>query len=334
MGFTEKYRPTKLSQVIGQDEIKIRIQNCIEQGVDDFPTHLLFLGAPGIGKTTMATIVGRELFGKDWRQSFEEFNASDDRGIKVVREKIKKMAKILNKKIIFLTEFDQMTKDAQHALRRIMETHKGNTIFILDANNSSSIINAIKSRCAVFYFQALDDRTVLKYLIKVIKAEKVKVNPKDPNFRRAMTKLAVMSNGDLRSALNNLQTLISGNKEITYKNIVSLAPTEEAGTILRKALAGDIEGSVSLLEEYIVQKNYRWEELFKNWLGLLRKMPEKEEDEQLKADKKALAYNIMYKMSDFEDRCRRGNEPLLQLSAFLAYVWRAPMLLVKQSAVQ
>jgi replication factor C small subunit len=249
-----------------------------------------------------------------------------------VREDIKKMAKVLNKKIIFLTEFDQMTTDAQHALRRIMETHKKNTIFIMDANNASKIIPAIKSRCAIFYFQPLDNRTILKYLIRIIKTEKVKVNPKDPNFRRAMTKLAVMSRGDLRSALNNLQTLISGNKEITYKNIVSLQPTEEAGTILNKALSGDMEGAIGLLEEYIIQKNYRWEELFKTWHRILIKMPDKEEDEQLKANKKALAYNIMFKMSDFEDRCRRGNEPLLQISAFLAYVWRAPMLLVKQSA--
>lgn len=332
MGFTEKYRPILLDQVIGQDEIKIRVRNCIDQGVEDFPTHLLFLGAPGTGKTTIAQIVGRELWGSEWRQYFHELNASDDRGIKIVREEIKKMAKILNKKIIFLTEFDQMTKDAQHALRRIMETHKKNTIFILDGNNASNIIGAIKSRCAVFYFQPLDDRTILKFLIRVIKREKVKVNPKDPAFRRAMTKLAVMSRGDVRSALNNLQTLISKNKEITYKNIVSLQPTEEAGTILNKALAGDVEGSIDLLEDYITQKNYRWEELFKSWRRILRDMPRREEDEQLKADKKALAYNILYKMGDFEARCRRGNEPLVQLTSFLAYVWHVPTLLVKQSA--
>lgn len=339
MPYTLKYRPRTLDRIIGQEDIKERIQNCIDKGLNEFPSHLLFLGPPGSGKTTMAEIVGRELFketlGNRWRQAFKELNASDDRGIKIVREEIKIMAKMLNKKIIFLTEFDQMTSEAQHALRRIMERYKKITIFIIDGNNEAKIIPAIRSRCAIFRFKPLDVKTVARYLMRILVTEKVKIptikrggkTVASPEVQRAILKLAIVSEGDLRGSLNNLESLVTKNLELCYKNVIALLPTEEADTIFNKAVKGDLESSLNLLEDYLIQKNYRWEDLFRCWYKVLRKYPDGETDEQIKANKKCLAYNIMFQMSQFEANCRMGNIPLHQISSFLAFVWKAPSLM-------
>lgn len=341
MGYTERYRPRTLKGMIGHKEIKERIQNLLDRGVDDWPTHLLFTGDTGTGKTAMAEVIARELFGKRWRDRYKEYNASDERGIKVVRTKIKVIAKILNKKIIFLTEADHMTDDAQHAMRRIMERYKKTTIFILDCNYEHMMIKPLRSRTALFRFKPLDPNLMLKFIVRVLVNEKVKL-PKtiitdkstqkkkrvvSPDVQLALKKLVGMSEGDMRFCLNNLETLITKNQELSYKNMLQFQPTEEANTIFNKALSGDLDGSVKLLSDYLIQKNYDWGFLFKSWHKLLLNMPNGKDQDQDKARAKELAYNIMYEMGHAERDTRAGNIPLYQISSFLAYVWRAPQLL-------
>ena len=157
----EKYRPQSLDTVVGHDAITERLRRYVAE--EDLP-HLLFAGPAGTGKTSTSTAIAREIYGEDWRENFLELNASDERGIDVVRDRIKSFARAAfggaDHRIIFLDEADALTDDAQSALRRTMEQFSDNTRFILSCNYSSQIIDPIQSRCAVFRFSPLGDDAV------------------------------------------------------------------------------------------------------------------------------------------------------------------------------
>ena len=152
--WTEKYRPSNFSSVVGQDEIIKRVQALTNSL--NIP-HLLFAGPAGTGKSTLALIIVKELYGENWRENYLELNASDERGINIVREKVKNFARTKSLgnvpfKIIFLDEADALTPEAQQALRRTMENYSSTCRFILSCNYSSKIIDPIQSRCAVLKF--------------------------------------------------------------------------------------------------------------------------------------------------------------------------------------
>ena len=153
----EKYRPLRLADIVGQDEIIERLESYVRSG--NLP-HLLFTGSAGVGKTTAAVSLAREFFGESWHMNFRELNASDERGIDVVRNQIKQFARTsplggATFKILFLDEADALTTDAQAALRRTMESYAQTCRFILSCNYSSKIIDPIQSRCAIYRFKPL-----------------------------------------------------------------------------------------------------------------------------------------------------------------------------------
>ena len=150
---TEKYRPKEWSEVIGQNDIVRKMKAITKRGFKEIP-HLCFIGMPGCGKTTIAYIVAKEL-----NVSIEEINASDERGIDVIRGKVKNYSKMSKDLIILLDECDNLTFDSQQALRRILELSKNK--FILSANKENKVISPIKSRCALFHFDGLQDKDVL-----------------------------------------------------------------------------------------------------------------------------------------------------------------------------
>ncbi|PIO01478.1 Replication factor C small subunit, partial [Candidatus Pacearchaeota archaeon CG09_land_8_20_14_0_10_30_9] len=168
--WTEKYRPKNFDEVVGQDGIIKRIKALTNSL--NIP-HLLFAGPAGTGKSTLALIVVKELFGENWRENYLELNASDERGINIVREKVKNFARTkslgnVSFKVIFLDEADALTPEAQQALRRTMENYSATCRFILSCNYSSKIIDPIQSRCAIFRFKLLEKKDVDKYLKRIV----------------------------------------------------------------------------------------------------------------------------------------------------------------------
>ena len=170
--WVEKYRPKRIEQIVNQKDVIISLKNLIKKP-NELP-HLLFTGPAGVGKTTTALCLSMELLGGEWKRDTLELNASDERGIKMVRERVKEFAAVIklpsgnNKekpyRIIILDEADEMTSEAQTALRRIIEDSSKTTRFIIICNYLSQIIEPIQSRCAIFHFTRLEEEDVLKYL--------------------------------------------------------------------------------------------------------------------------------------------------------------------------
>jgi len=203
----EKYRPIVLDDITGNSETIERLKVIARDG--NCP-HIIISGAPGIGKTTSILCLAHALLGDAYKEGVLELNASDERGIDVVRNKIKTFANtkvtlpVGRHKIIILDEADSMTAGAQQALRRTMEIYSNTTRFALACNNSSKIIEPIQSRCAILRYGKLKDQEVLKRLVEIAAAEKVKY------AEDGLAALIFTSEGDMRQAINNLQSTVSG----------------------------------------------------------------------------------------------------------------------------
>jgi replication factor C small subunit len=249
--WSEKYRPKKLSEVVDQKEIVKGIGNLIKS--PDIP-HMLFAGPAGVGKTTSALCIAMELLGEEWRKNTLELNASDERGIKMVRERVKEFAASIKlatdkefgkPKIIILDEADEMTPEAQTALRRIIEDSARTTRFIIICNYLSQIIEPIQSRCVVFRFTRLPKEEVIDHLQTICEKEKVKYEEK------AIAQIFDATRGDLRHSINIMQAA-AGMGSVSAANVtaaVGLSGRSKVGEVLRLALGGKFnEARAKLLE--------------------------------------------------------------------------------------
>ena len=304
--WTEKYRPQKLSDVIGQDNIIERLSAFVKSR--SLP-HCLFAGPAGCGKTTTALAIANELYGNDWKSNFLELNASDERGIDTIRVKVKDFARTIpmknNFKIIYLDEADALTRDAQHALRRTMEKYSNTARFILACNFSSRIIEPIQSRCAVLRFSKLNEDDVIKYLKEIAKLESLNVDEK------AHKTLAYLSEGDMRKAINMLQTAAITNKKITEDTIyeiTSRADPEAVKKMVLSALGGDFKQARSQLMNLLYEKGISGEDIIKEIHSQIFAL--NIEDRQ--------KLELIEKVGEYEFRLTEGSNPRIQLEALLA----------------
>jgi len=305
----EKYRPRSLKEVVGQKEITDRLQSYVRS--KNLP-HLMFAGSPGTGKTTCALALAKELFGEGWKDNFVEMNASDERGIDVVRGKIKEFARTspiggAGFKIIFLDEADALTNDAQSALRRTMERYSAICRFIISCNYSSKIIEPIQSRCAVFRFRQLKMEDVKKYLQQIAKVEKLEV------AEDALDALVHVANGDMRKAVNSLQVAASLSEKITVDVVYQTTGTahpEEVKKLLETALKGDFLEARSQLDELMITYGLSGEDVIrqihKQFFEL--NIPDIEK------------VRLIDKTGEVEFRIVEGSNERIQLEALLAYL--------------
>ena len=249
--WVEKYRPRKLSELVNHKEIVGSI-NSMLKNKSELP-HLLFSGSAGVGKTTAALCVSREILGEHWRDYTLELNASDERGINMVRERVKKFSRFAGLdteipfKMIILDEADEMTSDAQTALRRIIEDTAKICRFILIANNLSKIIEPIQSRCVVFKFAKIPSKEILSQLKSIAKKENIKADEKGLNA------ICDYIDGDLRHGINILQAVASSGNvtESAVKSVVGLTKTKDVQDVLKLSLTGKISDARNKMIELI-----------------------------------------------------------------------------------
>ncbi len=310
--WVEKYRPKNLDEVVGLKDI-VESLKAFMKNPKTMP-HLMLAGVPGTGKTTIALAIAHELYGTNWKSFTLELNASDERGIDTVRERIKDFSRYSRTgfgnipfALIILDECDQMTGPAQTALRRIMEIGSRTSRFILICNQSSKIIEPIQSRCAIFRFSRIDKQAMKEQLICIAKKEKVNLLPE------AAERIVDFSEGDLRHAINALQTASAYKEGVVDEKTVALVIGEaspvQVQKMIRKALYGDFMEARKTMYDIMGSYGFSGTEIIRQVQREIFKMSD------LTPEQKA---DISVVIGEYDFRLTEGANSDIQLSALLA----------------
>ncbi|HLC54606.1 MAG TPA: replication factor C small subunit [Candidatus Nanoarchaeia archaeon] len=305
--WTERYRPAVFEEVVGQQEIVKRVRSLVQSL--NIP-HLLFAGPAGTGKSTLALIIVRELFGDTWKQNYLELNASDERGIDVVRQKVKDFARTKSLgnvpfKVIFLDEADALTREAQQALRRTMENYTNTCRFILSCNYSSQIIDPIQSRCVVFRFKLLEKKDIASVIKKI--GEREKLNIAEDTYEA----LYESSEGDCRRAINLIQATASISPDVNAEMINIISSRSKPANIrivLDYALAGDFMNAREKLLDVMLKESIAGIDVIK---AIQKEVWNLQVEPELKL-------KLTEKTGEIEFRMVEGSDEFVQLQALLA----------------
>ena len=305
--WAEEYRPRHFSEVRGQKEVVSKIEAMVK--ARNLP-HLLFAGPAGTGKTSLALVVAKQLFKDQWHANLLELNASDERGIDVVRHKVKDFARTraigdVPFKIIYLDECDALTKEAQQALRRTMENYTHTCRFILAANYSSKIIDPIQSRCAVFRFKPLDKKEIFAIVDRIAKEEKLHVDEK------AKEALYGIAEGDCRKLENIMQSCSVISKKIDEElvfSMASVAKPKDVKEVLELALKNKFVESRNRLLDMMLKYGLSGGDLIKQ---IQKEVLELDIDGRKKMELVCACGEAEYRMSE-------GSDEYIQLEALLS----------------
>lgn len=312
--WTEKYRPTGLDDVVGHETAVERFKEFLNPEQSGGLPHCILAGPPGTGKTATALGFCRDFYGDDFAANVREFNASDDRGIDVIRDKVKSWCRTAPSggypyKVVFLDEADQLTRDAQPALRRTMEEFSDNTRFILTCNYPTDIIDPLQSRCATWYFSRLDDAEVHEALAPIVEQEAIDVEGD------ALDMVVRAADGKPRDAIVTLRTSVTDGEltEEMVESVTGVVDRQVVREVFEMALDGEHDDAMERFDVELLKAGANPDLLTEACMAVLKEI-------DLPPDQRIKCFELL---ADAYEASHNGLNPQIHFHTLLGHVYIA-----------